>query len=123
MLTRSRAAFLIAAALVCCSTGCIQWPDNAVRSDKPDKVLFDRAIAAAERHRYDVANLTLQTLLNTYPDSKYAHKAQGLLEDPHIACAITEGTTWVVGSFVSPCPSTPAPNVPTKAFAPESDPD
>jgi hypothetical protein len=50
-------------------TACLNWPDAGVSSTKPDKVLFDRAMSTAERHHYDVAHMTLQTLVNTYPDS------------------------------------------------------
>src|SRR5262249_37138231 len=38
----------------------------------PDQVLFDRAKEAMRRKRFDIANLELQTLLNTYPSSKFA---------------------------------------------------
>src|ERR1700687_5680188 len=34
---------------------------------------------------FTVANLTLQTLVSTYPDSEYAGKAKLVLEDPRIA--------------------------------------
>lgn len=66
-------------------TSCLNWPDAGVSTRKPDKVLFDRAMSAAQRHHYDVANITLQTLVNTYPDSEYAKRAERLLEDPRIA--------------------------------------
>ena len=72
-------------------TSCLNWPDAGVSTRKPDKVLFDRAMSATERHRYDVANLTIQTLVNTYPDSEYAKKAKGVLEDPRIAACGVSG--------------------------------
>jgi hypothetical protein len=50
----------------------------------PDKALYDRAIIAAAQRRFDVAHLTLQTLVNTYPDSEYAAKAKVLLQDEEI---------------------------------------
>ena len=71
-------------------TSCLNWPHAGVSSKKPDKALFDRAMSAAERHHYDVANMTLQTLVNTYPDSEYAKRAERVLEDPRIApCGIS----------------------------------
>src|SRR5690242_17355873 len=45
-------------------------------SKQPDKELFDKAIGDLEHARYTVARLTLQTLLNTYPDSEYTAKAK-----------------------------------------------
>lgn len=45
-------------------------------SQQPDKELFDRAMADLEHSRFTVARLTLQTLLNTYPDSEYLAKAK-----------------------------------------------
>ena len=51
----------------------------------PDQVLFDRAKEAMRQKRFDIANLDLQTLLNTYPNSKFAVKAKALLNDPEIA--------------------------------------
>ena len=42
-------------------------------------------MSAVEQDRFTVANLTLQTLINTYPDSEYANKAKQVLEDPRIA--------------------------------------
>jgi len=50
-------------------------------SSQPDKVLFDRAIADVERSRFEVARLTLQTLINTYPDSEYIAKSKLAIAD------------------------------------------
>ena len=36
---------------------------------QPDKVLYEKATAEISKGRYDVGRLTLQTLINTYPDS------------------------------------------------------
>jgi len=44
-----------------------------------------------ERGRYAVASLTLQTLVNTDPDSEYASKAKELLADPGIE---PSGESW-----------------------------
>jgi outer membrane protein assembly factor BamD len=51
-------------------------PLAGVSSNQPDKVLFDKAMASLKKGRYDVARLTLQTLLNTYPDSEYRMRAK-----------------------------------------------
>ncbi|HEY6373003.1 MAG TPA: outer membrane protein assembly factor BamD [Candidatus Sulfotelmatobacter sp.] len=47
-----------------------------VGSKQPDKVLFDKAMDAMRHNRFDVARLTLQTLINTYPDSEYIARAK-----------------------------------------------
>jgi outer membrane protein assembly factor BamD len=47
----------------------------------PDKVLYDKALDATKRGRFDVARLDLQTLLNTYPDSQYQMKAKLAIAD------------------------------------------
>jgi outer membrane protein assembly factor BamD len=47
-----------------------------VKSDQPDKALFDKAMAAMKKGRFDVARLDLQTMLNTYPDSEYRMRAK-----------------------------------------------
>lgn len=57
--------------------------DNVISKDtqQPDKVLFDKAIADIERSRYEVARLTLQTLINTYDTSEFLAKAKLAIAD------------------------------------------
>jgi outer membrane protein assembly factor BamD len=47
-----------------------------VGTKQPDKVLFDKAMDAMKHNRFDVARMTLQTLINTYPDSEYIARAK-----------------------------------------------
>src|ERR1700677_1510755 len=47
-----------------------------VNSKQPDKELFDKAMLAMKKGRYDVARLDLQTMLNTYPESEYRMRAK-----------------------------------------------
>ncbi len=47
----------------------------------PDKQLYDKALIAVKRGRFDVARLDLQTLLNTYPDSQYMMRAKLAIAD------------------------------------------
>jgi len=70
-------------ALLCGLTAC--QPYAEIGSGTPDKVLFDRAMDAVQQKRFDVAHLTLETLVNTYPDSSYARRAEVVLQDPRIA--------------------------------------
>src|SRR5271169_3067877 len=51
-------------------------PLAGVASKQPDKILFDKAMDAMRHNRFDVARLTLQTLINTYPESEYIARAK-----------------------------------------------
>src|SRR5580700_7183055 len=51
-------------------------PLAGVNSKQPDKELFDKAMIAMKKGRFDVARLDLQTMLNTYPDSEYRMRAK-----------------------------------------------
>jgi outer membrane protein assembly factor BamD len=48
---------------------------------QPDKVLFDRAIKNIEKGNYEIARLTLNTLINTYDTSEYLAKAKLAIAD------------------------------------------
>src|SRR5579875_3318827 len=52
-----------------------------VNSQQPDKILYDKAMKALKKGKYDVARLDLQTLLNTYPDTEYAMRAKLAIGD------------------------------------------
>jgi outer membrane protein assembly factor BamD len=51
-------------------------PLAGVNSKQPDKELFDKAMVAMKKGRFDVARLDLQTMLNTYPESEYRMRAK-----------------------------------------------
>lgn len=57
--------------------------ENPIGKDtqQPDKVLFDKAVADIERGRYEVARLTLNTLINTYDTSEFLAKAKLAIAD------------------------------------------
>ena len=57
-------------------------PDLAA-TQEPDKVLYERAMEDIQNSKYDVARLTLQTLINTYPDSEYLAKAKLAIADSY----------------------------------------
>ena len=59
-----------------CTNKKVNNPLADVGSKQPDKVLFDRAMDAMKHNRFDVARMTLQTLINTYPDSEYVARAK-----------------------------------------------
>jgi outer membrane protein assembly factor BamD len=51
-------------------------PLAGVNSKQPDKELYDKAMVAMKKGRFDVARLDLQTMLNTYPESEYRMRAK-----------------------------------------------
>jgi outer membrane protein assembly factor BamD len=51
--------------------------------DQPDKILYEKATNEIAHGRYDVGRLTLQTLINTYPDSEYLAKAKLAIADSY----------------------------------------
>ncbi len=57
--------------------------ENPITKDtlQPDKVLFDKAVADIERSRFEVARLTLNTLVNTYDTSEFLAKAKLAIAD------------------------------------------
>ncbi len=57
--------------------------ENPISKDtlQPDKILFDRSIGDIERGRFEVARLTLNTLINTYDTSEYLAKAKLAIAD------------------------------------------
>jgi len=72
--------------LVLMGSGCfknkhVKNPLAQVDSKQPDKVLFDRAMDAMKSRKYDVARLSLQTLINAYPDSEYLSRAKLAIGD------------------------------------------
>jgi outer membrane protein assembly factor BamD len=73
---------LVAALLTSC--GLKRHPyENPITKDtqQPDKVLFDKAVNDLEHSRYEIARLTLQTLINTYDTSEYLAKAKLAIAD------------------------------------------
>ena len=56
-------------------------PIANINSKQPDKVLYDRAMDAMKHNKFDVARLSLQTLINTYPDSEYVARAKLAIGD------------------------------------------
>ncbi len=61
---------------VACTNNKAKNPLAGIGSKQPDKVLFDKAMDAMHHNRFDVARLTLQTLINTYPDSEFVARAK-----------------------------------------------
>jgi outer membrane protein assembly factor BamD len=67
---------VLLALTVACTNKKSTNPLANIGSKQPDKVLFDKAMDAMRHNRFDVARLTLQTLINTYPDSEFIARAK-----------------------------------------------
>lgn len=66
------------------STGCRRKKyENPITKDtqQPDKVLYDKAVRDIEKGRYEVARITLNTLINTYDTSEYLAKSKLAVAD------------------------------------------
>ena len=51
------------------------------QTQQPDKILFDKAVSDMEKGRYEIARITLNTLMNTYESSEYMAKAKLAVAD------------------------------------------
>src|SRR5882762_3717117 len=75
--------------------------ENPIAKDtqQPDKVLFDKAIHDIERGRYEVARLTLNTLINTYDTSEFLAKAKLAIADSWFREGGTHGLTQAEAEY------------------------
>ncbi len=88
MLMLRRNSYIVSLAMLllfaaACSNKKAVNPLANVGSKQPDKVLFDKAMDAMKHNRFNVARMTLQTLINTYPDSEFVARAK-----------LAEGDSW-----------------------------
>ena len=84
MLRRSSVVVILAVVLVFtagCTNKKVHNPLADVNSKQSDKVLYDRAMDAMKHNRFEVARITLQTMINTYPDSEYLARAKLAVAD------------------------------------------
>jgi len=83
-------------------TGCekknvvVQGADTTA---EPDKVLYERALADIQQGRETVARFSLETLLNTYPDSEYVAKAKLAIADSYYKDGTTEGFAQAINEY------------------------
>jgi outer membrane protein assembly factor BamD len=73
--------------------------DDVTASAEPDKVLYDRAMADMKRDRYTEGRLSLQTLINTYPDSEYLAKAKLAQADSYYKEGGTSNITQAISEY------------------------
>jgi len=112
-MSRRITMLLLAGALIftaACTNKKVKNPLANVDSKQPDKVLFDRAMDAMKHNKFDVARMTLQTMINTYPDSEYIARAKLSVADSWYA---EGGTTALAqaeaeyGDFITFFPNMP----------------
>jgi outer membrane protein assembly factor BamD len=66
---------------------------------EPDKVLYEKAMADIKSGHDTIARFSLQTLLNTYPDSEYVAKAKLAIADSFYKDGSTEGLTEAINEY------------------------
>ncbi|MGH9431959.1 MAG: outer membrane protein assembly factor BamD [Terriglobia bacterium] len=67
--------------------------------DQPDKILYEKAANEINHGRFDVGRLTLQTLINTYPDSEYLSKAKLEVADSYYQQGGVSGLTQAEAEY------------------------
>jgi outer membrane protein assembly factor BamD len=73
---------LVAGFATSCGFRAKKYDDPITKDTKqPDKVLFDRAVNDIEHGRYEIARITLNTMINTYDQSEYLAKAKLAIAD------------------------------------------
>lgn len=73
---------LMVGALSSCGFRAKKYDDPITKNtQQPDKVLFDKSINDIEHGRYELARITLNTLINTYDQSEYLAKAKLAIAD------------------------------------------
>jgi outer membrane protein assembly factor BamD len=73
---------LLAGLLSSCGFRRHKYDDPITKNtQQPDKVLYDRAINDIEHGRFEVARITLNTLINTYDQSEFMAKAKLAIAD------------------------------------------
>ena len=72
---------------------------EADTSVAPDKVLYDRAVKDIKKGRQEVGRLTLQTLINTYPDSEFLAKAKLAIADSYYKEGGSANLTQAIAAY------------------------
>src|SRR5271170_6099272 len=105
------AAMALAALLACVSSPSVygqkpkitkvkpQKSTSAQPSVEPDKVLYDKSMAEIKRAHLIEARLSLQTLVNTYPDSEYLAKAKLAVADSYFKEGGTSNMTQAIEEY------------------------
>lgn len=101
---RSLSKILLVAMLLLTLPGCLfrrhREEVELNPGDQPDKILYEKATREIQRGRFDVGRLTLQTLINTYPDSEYLSKAKLSIADSYYHEGGTAGLTQAIAEYL-----------------------
>src|SRR5215470_18837535 len=73
--------------------------DDTSQSAEPDKVLYQRALVDIKKGHYIEGRLTLQALINTYPDSEYLAKAKLGVADSYYKEGGTSNLTQAIDEY------------------------
>jgi len=112
-LRRTLLACTIAAALLLSVSAAGQIPGKSKKTKRskkdtttatdssvaPDKILYDRAMKDIKKGRQEVGRLTLQTLINTYPDSEFLAKAKLAIADSYYKEGGSANLTQAIASY------------------------
>ncbi len=66
---------------------------------EPDKQLYDKAIDDIKHGKHEIGRLSLQTLINTYPDSEYLAKAKLAIADSYYKEGGTSNITQAINGY------------------------
>ena len=86
----------------CAAVNRMHHPDPGLvfaPGEQPDKVLYQKATNEITHGRYEVGRLTLQTLINTYPDSEYLSKAKLAIADSYYSEGGVSGLTQAEAEY------------------------
>jgi outer membrane protein assembly factor BamD len=72
---------------------------SADNTAEPDKILYGRAMDDIKHGRQEVGRLSLQTLINTYPDSEYLAKAKLAIADSYYKEGGTANFTQAIQAY------------------------
>src|SRR5437868_10107371 len=96
--------WLAACLAVTLVTGCAakktaSSPADKTDSAEADKLLYERALNDLQHNRFELARLSMQTLINTYPDSEYLAKAKLSIADSYFKEGGSTGLTQAVAQY------------------------
>ena len=72
---------------------------EASNTAEPDKQLYNKAMDDIKHGKQEVGRLSLQTLINTYPDSEFLAKAKLAIADSYFKEGGTSNTTQAVAGY------------------------
>jgi outer membrane protein assembly factor BamD len=70
-------------------------------SSEPDKVLYERAMTDLKKKHYEEERLSLETLINTYPDSEYLDQGKLAVADSYYTEGGVSNLTQAIGEYKS----------------------